>query len=929
MATAYRRPSVSVTNLTAPANGRQETGLRLGVIAEADDGVTSAVYDVTRAGASDDTDFIDSTMTSAEVAYRGYNYTKDVDFAVIAGDISWAANTTLATPYLLTAEAVTGASLLPIGVYRYMVVAIKCGDENYRSTPNSWGGTLQSNEKTITLTVPAAVRLTWVEVPQADGYRIYRTLVNGAAGSEKLLATVIGEAKTFTDLGVYTPSALVTKPYVLPTTLPGYSEAYRKPPYSKVATAGTFVGQAITEATTAAAVIAYDAGALDVALDGGSALLLRDIDFRDIDGTDTVKCGQIADIFEYFLQNASGTKAKFYGGDASLNLAALKAVTAGRVKFYSDNKLLNGDLALVTSTTKAPYWDFTGGGDWTVATGAVAHASGAGTDVLQNKIWAPTASRSYLVTFTINSLTAANLTIDLGGAASDTVVPVAVPTEYSHVFTTASTAAFKITAANTAVCSLSNFCIREICETSSFSLASANQLSDVAALVQTAMRAATGAGGYESVTYNVTTNAFEFESGIAGRNSRLTLVSPSAGTDLTVAGLLYTDAAGYEIAGAASAVTCTYNTSTRKYTVTSATTGTASAVAITQPSAGDDLWIANAMYFNGGTATAGVAGSDVVYTVTATLAGGDYFTPETIFTVSDAATKFGGSSDMAFYAEKVLLAPPSGNGGRILIATGVPTMDRSTARAAMTAQESIRTELSTIITTDVDIIRDHYAHCAAMSTAAKSMWRVGLAMCRKTMSVSSLVALAAEFNSQYYGIIWDNISEDDNVSPYVGALLASLPSVADSVINERLYFDETLLSKPRLDRQTVDYLLANGVMVLDYNDDGVPCIIDDVMTAGSQYDLTGAITDTMIKYGIKAAINPLIGKVRINADGMLAIKLAVQQYLDGEENGLIDRYDKSSVVVTASTSDRYKALVSFSYYRVDTLKRVDVSYYVI
>lgn len=924
MTNAYRRPGVSVTNLTAQANGRQETGLKIGIIAKGDNGIAVESYDVVRSAATDATPEKESVATSmidARVSYKGYNYTKDVDFDITSGgEIDWSANTVITPPYLLSVERATGASMVPAGTYYYRVVAIKCNDELTRSTPNSWGGTTPSNEKAITIADPAAIKLKWIEVPQAEGYRIYR---NGS-----LLTTVLGETDSFLDIGVYTPSLTPGYPFQL-SAITG-NTAYRKPPYSKAAVAGYLQGGAVTGVNFSNIISLLDAQ-LDVNFDGLGIIQMRNMGFTSILAAATGV--DIARYAEYYISNKSGTYSKFYGGDVSLNFAALKAVTAtnpGRLAIVGSNLCLNGDFGLRYNNTNAENWTI--GTDWIInANRQAVHSAGAGSDTLVSS-FSPINGAKYRVTFTIDNFVSGGgngVRVEVGGTNGTWRTATGT---YTEDIVAGAGGSFLFRADTLDACTISNVSVRRVYETADIDLSTANTLTDVATLIQSAIRAIDAEFSNVLVNYNTNSGAFEITSSYRGTDGRISAESPSTAIDLAAPNYLNFTSVGYEIRGVPSAarVSIVSDVGNDYFRITSPTTGAQSSVVITPTSSpANDLAVATHMNLLGSTPVSGVSGINVVYNVQATISGGNFFAPEYIFTVSDAAEKFGETSDMTFYVEKVLLAPPSGNGGHIVVATAVPAMDRSTAQAALIAQEAIRTELSTIITDDIDIIRDHYGHCMAMSTPQKSMWRVGLAMCRKTMSVANLVSLAAELNSPFYGIIWDNISQDDNISPYIAARLAAMPSLSDSIINQRIYFDNGLLSKPRYDKGTIDYLLANGVMVLDYNDDGVPCIIDDVMTAGSQYDLTGAITDTFIKYGLKSIYSPLIGKIRINSDGLLALKVATQNYLDSVVSDLIDSYDKSSVVVVRSNSDRYKAVVRFSYYRIYTLKRVDVEYYVI
>jgi hypothetical protein len=912
MATDYRRPGVAVENKTAPMNGRQDVGLITGIIATADDGVTTENYDVIRSAASDDTDFVVNNLSDAAVTHKGYAYTKDVDFAITAGgEINWAANTPITPPYLTDVQTTTGAATLGVGTYYYKVAAIKCMDETNRAAPSSWGVTLPSNEKSITLAVASAVRITWIAVPQAEGYYIYR---GTTSGGETLLATVLGEVLTFTDIGVYTPS--VTTPVAASTAL-------RKPSYSKAATAGYVESQADVSANLGT-IDGYTAAGLDINFDDAGIIELRDMGFATAAGGTGA---QLAAYMQYYTANASGTYGEFFGGDASLNLTALKAVTAGRLKTIGKNLCLNGTFGLRFDNTHAEAW--TTGVDWVInATNQAVHAVGAGSDTLTSS-FVPVNGVTYRVTFTVDAITLAGTGIrcEVGGTLGTWRTATGT---YTQDIVSGAGGTFLFRADTADACTISNITVRKILDTASFSLVSANTLSDVATLTQAAIRALGGELALISVAYNGTTGAFETTSSYRGIDSMIALEAPTAGawTDLAGAGYLYFTGPGYEIKGAASAATCTYATG-NKFKITSPTTGADSSVAITTSGVGEDLWANGAMDFDGATPVAGVDGSYTTYQVVATIAGGNYFNTEYVYTATDAADKYGANSDLAFYCEKYLQAPPAGNGGKIVAATGVPVMDRNTAQAAMTAQESVRMELSTIVTNDIDIIRDHYGHCAAMSTAAKSKWRVGIAVVNKNISTSALVALATELGSGYYGLIYDNISQDDNISPYIGALISSLPMVSDSIINRRIYTENALLSKPRLSAGTVDYLLANGIMVFDYNGDGVPCIIDDVMTAGSQFALAGAISDTMLRYRIQIALTPVTARVKMNRDGRLAAKNALVKELESQLGTLIDPEGGfTDPEVSASSSDRFKAVVRFSYTEIVTMKRIDVEYYI-
>src|SRR5439155_9826142 len=103
------------------------------------------------------------------------------------------------------------------GTYHYRVAAVFSATD----TDNPGGESLASDE--FTIRVPSIMNkkvvltLIWrapldslgVPVPNVVGYRIYRTLKDGAPGTEKLLATTTGAGLTFVDDNTLTPGTAV------------------------------------------------------------------------------------------------------------------------------------------------------------------------------------------------------------------------------------------------------------------------------------------------------------------------------------------------------------------------------------------------------------------------------------------------------------------------------------------------------------------------------------------------------------------------------------------------------------------------------------------------------------------------------------------------------------------------------------------------
>lgn len=95
---------------------------------------------------------------------------------------------------------------LPGGIYTYRVSAVMGPTDTF----NPSGENLPSDPFPINLPVLSGINtvltLHWAAVPGAVKYRVYRTAVNGAAGTELLLAEVTAPATSYTDDGAVTPA---------------------------------------------------------------------------------------------------------------------------------------------------------------------------------------------------------------------------------------------------------------------------------------------------------------------------------------------------------------------------------------------------------------------------------------------------------------------------------------------------------------------------------------------------------------------------------------------------------------------------------------------------------------------------------------------------------------------------------------------------
>lgn len=111
-----------------------------------------------------------------------------------------------------TVPSGTGGTLAA-GTYRYYITAL-----------NANGETTISNEQTATTTgTTSSVDVNWTAVTGATGYKIYRTGVDGAAGTQ-LLLTQVGLVTTYKDIGDLTPAG------AFPTTNTALSPGVYTPP---------------------------------------------------------------------------------------------------------------------------------------------------------------------------------------------------------------------------------------------------------------------------------------------------------------------------------------------------------------------------------------------------------------------------------------------------------------------------------------------------------------------------------------------------------------------------------------------------------------------------------------------------------------------------------------------------------------------------
>jgi hypothetical protein len=101
-------------------------------------------------------------------------------------------------PVIDDPPGIAAAGSLDAGTWYYRVSALR----PVADPDNPGGETLPSDEVVVTLGVKGGVVLTWAEIPDAVGYRVYRTeSVDGTSQSEVLLAELPAGTVTYTDDG--------------------------------------------------------------------------------------------------------------------------------------------------------------------------------------------------------------------------------------------------------------------------------------------------------------------------------------------------------------------------------------------------------------------------------------------------------------------------------------------------------------------------------------------------------------------------------------------------------------------------------------------------------------------------------------------------------------------------------------------------------
>lgn len=904
MTTGYSLPGVDTNRLNTNANQRPVNGqVNTGIIAIGTGGQSVQAETGLRASGSD-TDFVDTLMTDTmNVGYKGYDYTKDVDFTVASGSIAWE-STVIDVPYLSAVVAEANANTFAAGTtLYYKITALKSTTAG--STP-TLGETTASNEGSIVLTAAQAVRLRWIGVPQAEGYRIYRGTV---AGQEKYLAEILGEVTTWLDQNIYVPSATVTAPVT--------NTATRMPPRSIGGTSGSWTGALVAApATTLTALQAINSGIITLSMDGATDVIVSGMTFTAITTSSaTVGLTDAAAFLQDYIGNATGTVATYASGEASVNAPNIYDVTDAVIAIGTSNLVDNCNFAL-----NGYLW--TAGANWAITPLSNKATATASSATLAHTLTGSVAK--YRVTYTLSGVTAGTLTASIGGTSG---AARSANGTYSELITGAGATVLTFTAA-AFTGSISDICVQKISQTATVDLTTCTTMTAVATKLQTAIQTATSA----AYTLSYSNGIMTVTSPATGNESRISIETPTTGTDIGLA--QYLDFVhGVENKGVLSAVTVTYNSTSTKFIATSATTGTLSTMVMkvtAVPGSMTDVFATGKFEFVGGVAASGTAGTAVTYDISAVISGGNYFKPTLCFSLQEVAAVAGEGSDLYLQCEKIMLPPPQGNGGKMVTVCAVPSMTRTTAAAAMVEMGKFEMDIIIVNSDDLDIARDMKVHSENYSLPTQKKERAALCMAKRTLTKAQLATFAAELNSYRVGLIFDNYSTDDFIPAVIAGVTAAQPDRATAVINRSLivpgYNDTQIFDS----ESAIQYLSGAGVMMVAMNPElgNMFCVRDDVMTNGD--DLIGVLTDDYLRKTLRNTITPMIGTNKLTDDLIRAVGSETKKALDVlVGNKIIDSYIPTTVVAVRDANNRNRCKVTFSYYRIRTFKLCTFDYYVI
>ncbi len=898
----YRRPGVRVERKNTPVAQFMDNYIKIGLIAKGDYGLETVSEQIVRDGDSDK-DFVSNQLYDIlDAKYKGYSYVKDVDYVQSGQYLEWK-DTVLNAPFLLKVGSAEDAYKLPAGTYFYAVTAIKI--ISYENNSVQYGETTISNIESVVLTEDSAVELEWVSVPQADGYRIYRgtTLTN-----LQLVKELIGEYDYWKDNNTAIPVSI---------TPPTVNNAYKKPPRSVDSTPAIYEGTAVAPATSAANLVTVSDGVLYFN-DLYEEYTVRNINLTKMQGAnDEETLNNVAKAVTIYVARATGDKSGFVGGDCSFNEDNILNLTEANLGFWGDNVLENGNFSL-----KDTFWNV--GTNWTVNWD---EASGNNTtDSLEYDSFVPTNGEIYRLIATVE-VDSGSLEVSMGGTtlptiSSNTVIDVEITASNNDKLT--------FTGTGTGFTGrIKNVKVYKYYETGAIDFTTAGNLDAVANLLQDAIRAKTGKE--EFVTYS--DGRFWVYSSATGDLSYFEPITPKSGNGVDITKSAYLDFVhGSLVHGGNSDIEVTYSSTDNKFRISSSVKGESSYIVVLDytGATGTDLQDIGYMNFDGGSMISGENAHVVAYEITYRKNGNNFFKGFEVTDLTVARNLFG-DSPIYDYIERLIALPPDGMGAKMVVAVAIPDETPSAYEIALTEMAKHEIDILILRTSQSDVIKKAVSHVLLLSNPDKMMERVGIFTLDVNLDANKAVQFANSIKSDRIALIWDNITAEENISLLVAGRVAASNDRTKSLINIDLPVSSEL-DKPIYNPATVDYLLANNIMVVDKNQSGKITVIDDLMTSGN--DLAGVLSEDYVRKGLRKAFAEMIGKVKLGNspfdDGIKAIRTAVMKFLDGlVEDEIIAGYEKGSVKVVKSTTDKYKAIVSFSYYRYYTLKRIDFTYYIV
>jgi len=467
-------------------------------------------------------------------------------------------------------------------------------------------------------------------------------------------------------------------------------------------------------------------------------------------------------------------------------------------------------------------------------------------------------------------------------------------------------------------------------DTANIDFTGVTDMDQAAILIQSAVQTATVTSA--TCAWDATTGLFKIFSDTRGVASSVAIAAPAAGTNLTTASYL-NFLNGAAAAGTNSAITCVYDGVGTTFVVTSPTLGSTSTLTITEGVAGTPIGgalLAAMTAAAGGAETAGTDGTKISYVVDASISGSNFFDAEQFFSIADIAVSHGSTSTMYTLSEKMLVAPPTGQGCSLLTCVGVPSTSRGAFQAALEEIGKVDIDVLVLASTNVDVMRDLAAHCIFWSRDENKKERIPILGLDPAQGMDAFISLAGEFSADgdRVGIIFDNYTQETYIAPIVMAAQAALSDRAKSLIGTKVNITSTLLNSGRVADTAITYLLSNGVMTLSKDDSGVLTIIDDVMVDGN--DITGRLVEDYMRKTIRLKLNSLKGKSKVLGRTLTAIEEITATMLDSfTYNELINSYNRQSVVAARSPVNPQGAILRFTYTRQQTLKVIEVFYAVL